>query len=77
MGLTAFGEGFTAGEGFVVGDALTAGEAFTDADGLGNGDGVGLPAGPFITGVDAPATTCHWPLRRSNVSIQRYSPLMS
>jgi hypothetical protein len=64
------GDGFIAGEAFGVGDALAAGEAF--GDGLGDGDGVGLTAGPFITGVDAPATTCHWPFRRTNVSIQRY-----
>src|SRR6266446_3781406 len=58
------GAAFIAGEGFVAGDALVAGEAFIDGDGLGNGDGVGLGAGPFMTGVVAPATNCHCPFRR-------------
>ncbi len=54
------GEGFIAGEALAVGDALAAGKAFITGDALSDGDGFGDgDVAPFITGMDAPATTCH------------------
>ena len=50
------------GGGVIPGEALAAG----DADGVG-----------FMILTAADATSFHSPLRRANVSIQRYSPLMS
>jgi hypothetical protein len=48
------GEALAVGEAFAVGEALAAGDALGDGADFGDGDAV-----PFITGVAAPATTCH------------------
>jgi hypothetical protein len=62
------GAAFGAGEAFSAGDAFIAGE----------GEPLGLAVAPgFRTGVVAEAMSCHCPLRRANVSIERYWPLMS
>lgn len=60
------GVGFDAGLGFNVGDGLTDGDGFGLGDVAAAGDG-------FLTGTVAEATSCHWPLRRANVSTDRKS----
>lgn len=65
-----------AGEVADFGDDFAAGVALGDGEGLTVADGIA--AGPgLLTGTLAEAASCHWPLRRTNVSIDRYCPLMS
>ena len=55
-----------AGDALAAGAASAAGEAFAVGDGLGEA----VAACPSIF-VVSPATTCHAPLRRTNVSTKR------
>jgi hypothetical protein len=59
-----------AGEGLVAGELAAAGEPF------GEGDADAAAAAAALNGVMPEATSCHWPLRRANVSITRYLPLI-
>src|SRR6185295_12269227 len=65
------GDVVRAGDGFAVAEGLT-GDSFGDEDSRGVGDVVSAGAG-FLTGTVAEATICHWPLRRTKVSMVRNS----
>ena len=61
-----------AGDAFKVAEGLGRGELLGDGDPPGVGDGVAV--GPeLLTGTVAEATICHWPFRRTKVSIERNS----
>ena len=72
---TRAGVPFIAGDVLAAGDDLGDGDGLAEADGFGDGDCIADPAG-FLIGTDAEATSCHCPLRRSNVSTDRNWPLV-
>src|ERR1041384_6407557 len=79
--VVAFGDGFIAGDDFIAGEGFTAGVPFNAGVGFivgeafAPGDGDAAGAG-FRIGTVAEAVICHCPLRRTNVSTDRYWPLM-
>ena len=61
---------------FIAGDVLAVGDGFIDGEAFGVGEDIAADDGP-LTGTVADPINCHCSLRRTNVSTERYSPLMS
>src|SRR5437762_14130393 len=61
---------------FIAGDAFGVGDGFIDGDAFGVGEDIAADDGP-LTGTVADPINCHCSLRRTKVSTERYSPLMS
>jgi hypothetical protein len=70
------GSGFFPGDPLLTGNVLSVGSAFVAGDPFGEAESPGVAAevvtgAGFRTGTVADATICHWPLRRTKVSILR------
>jgi hypothetical protein len=70
------GAGFFPGDPLLTGNVLSVGSAFVAGDPFGEAESPGVAAevvtgAGFRTGTVADATICHWPLRRTKVSILR------
>src|SRR2546425_13058380 len=61
---------------FIAGDVFAVGDGFNDGEALGVGEAIAADDGP-LTGTLAIPINCHCSLRRTKVSTERYSPLMS